>query len=576
MQIQCILPTGHLAKGHAKNTDPTGAPITIKGFTHGEGRFNTIGLRQFAEMTSLRYRTNTKLMFSNGQELTLETKSILTTEDKIPLGNIQVTFKTQDITTEGLLHIFGQDRPPQVSQTTFNTLHNGVVTKKHSSLQRFVNNLSTHLDREKEKEQLIGVLTNEAGDLSSISCAIVLAYSLTITRQKQHIPILAFNRSELALHTEALFALKSLQLNPRKLIFADDIGSQHHKITYTILMSSKSIADPIIGLNMIVASVLDHLKLGTASSCATLIAEKILKPTSNPQEVLDSRSLTLLRTAILLDTDNLNPTNGKTMDKDRDIVSQIERKLCESPVTRKEVVTLIKNAKRDITNFDCRMIIRKDLKTMRFSSFTVAISVLPVPSCLSIAGRKDFEEHMTYLKAGGEDDSDTFQGYELIILMGGEHDIIISPGRLQSAVASKLSQASGRHIESNYNNEIQMMHMRYLKGSSEYPREVIMPIIHTAITDYLAIHLTPLMVTSTTPPLNTGTQICMKCNELMSILSGTCIRCRQPDFRKMDPFWRQTYIDTLDEICETCEQPNLGQLDPFHRQTYFDDLDDNK
>ena len=88
------------------------------------------------------------------------------------------------------------------------------------------------------------VLGNETGDLDSVVCSITLAHYLTLSTPAQYIPLMAFNRSELALRTEVLYVLKRAGLDPQHLIFRDEIHKWEHWVVSVTLVDHSSIHLP--------------------------------------------------------------------------------------------------------------------------------------------------------------------------------------------------------------------------------------------------------------------------------------------------------------------------------------------
>ena len=378
-------------------------------------------------------------------------------------------------------------------------------------MNKFMETLSMALHRERPDETHVAIISNESGDLDSICSSTVLAFHLTEYTDISHIPVMAFNRADLPLRTEALYSFKQQNIDPYKLIFADDIESQENKIVEVVLVDNHHINTAhLCNLEPKVKSIIDHRPwelsqdyysdikvdrtLENVGSCATLIAEKIFKENLMFE---DKQALSLLRGCILLDTANMSPRSKKVTEKDEMILKEIERRLNTNVTTRRELFKNLENAKEDITGFNCAMLIKKDMKTLnwpRTGHFPIAVSVIPEQSCVSVLLRDDFEEHIKTL-------TDPWKGgYSLVILLGSgdPYDILLmgtSPNNLNARIVESLINIEDAEMKETdirtlcnenptLDHEVMMKHqVAYLSfQNKEYSRKKLMPIIKETVS----------------------------------------------------------------------------------------------
>ena len=307
-------------------------------------------------------------------------------------------------------------------------------------MNKFVENLSLALHRERPRERYVAVLSNEAGDLDSICSSTILAFHLSEHTKERHIPVMAFSRKDLPLKTEALYAFGEEGLDPNKLIFAEDLKGHEGQISGVFLVDNHFISVASLKcLEPKITAVMDHRPweipatyyssktvdewMEIVGSCATLVATKIFKENC---AFNDQAALTLLRGCILLDTGNLSKKALKATERDIDTLQNIERRLVKRGTCppRLQQYDALETAKENVSSFSLSMLIRKDLKTLSWPGtgcLPIALSVIPGQSSFKVLQRPDFNEHAEKLLNPG------CRGFGVIALFGSDdlYDILI-------------------------------------------------------------------------------------------------------------------------------------------------------
>lgn len=228
------------------------------------------------------------------------------------------------------------------------------------------------------------IIGNEAADIDSLACAITLAYARrgqSKLTQMPVVPVANLPRADLQLRRDALLALSLAGLSPSDLVFADELpGGLANTVSAgsVILVDHNALAHHQDGAASRVVGLIDHHKderkylsaspriIEKVGSCATLVAN-MLEPGD------DRGAARLLLCAVMLDT-NLLRSEEKTTVQDIKAMAQLaaiaewDEKKCH------DVYKLLKNARSDVSGFDARDILRRDLKTFLNGGLCVAIA----------------------------------------------------------------------------------------------------------------------------------------------------------------------------------------------------------
>ena len=178
------------------------------------------------------------------------------------------------------------------------------------------------------------VLGNEAADLDSVSCAIVLAYLLDKHGQRQQqkgqagnreerldtVPMVNISKSELSLRRDVLLALSLAGIDAGRLAYRNTTNL--HSCAALTLVDHNAVTDA--DLSPRVRSVLDHHAdegkhlevtprvIAPVGSCATLVAERAMAIGVE----LSAAPATMLLAAILLDCHDMDAAAGKATARD--------------------------------------------------------------------------------------------------------------------------------------------------------------------------------------------------------------------------------------------------------------------
>jgi len=341
------------------------------------------------------------------------------------------------------------------------------------------------------------VLGNESGDLDSVVSSVALASHLTAATGVRHVPLMAFDRKDLDLRTEVLYCFRRLNLDPANLVFADDLDPNSTiNVDRVVLVDHNHVNNPALAfLDAKVAAVIDHhalersaaacegvdLTVRTVGSCSTLVAEKIF---ADDPGFKDETVLSLIRWTILTDTSNLSPDTKKATDEDVRVLEDLERRLGISADTRTGDYDLISGAKADTSHFDCSMLIRKDMKVIRFHSdegvsVSVAMSTISGHACSDVVRREDFASHVADHAAAG--------GHALVVMTGG-NGILLFPSKgnpLCEAVKSKLVSADAEAgIRVAADEVAEARDAAYLtKSNVAYTRKKLLPMVREAVAE---------------------------------------------------------------------------------------------
>ena len=217
------------------------------------------------------------------------------------------------------------------------------------------------------------VLGNDSCDLDSAVCALVLAHHLNSTTGKLTLPILNIPKEDVALKTEVEYCVGKELIS--KLPTRDDIDFEKLTNFELVLVDHHKVVKDLDFLVPKISRVLDHrtldqsatfppgcnINLQLVGSCATLVAEEILK-----EGYKDLSGLALLRSTIIADTVNFAPDKKKFADLDKQIIAKIEEELglSNDEVNRQEIFEAIDVSKGRTEGFTIHQLIRKDMKML--------------------------------------------------------------------------------------------------------------------------------------------------------------------------------------------------------------------
>ena len=231
---------------------------------------------------------------------------------------------------------------------------------------------------------------NQACDLDSIASALVHAHYIATTQVGvASIPLLQCPRKDLSLRTDAAWLLETLGIDPSQLVWAEDLTlerlSSVEQLSVTLVDHSYP-TGVLGGFRSAVMEVIDHhrkeegeeevgggqceRRVEYVGSCSTLVAEKLLDDTSY---VLEGVAATLLLAAILIDTLNLDESEGRVTEKDRAIAQKL---IPLTTVPRDELYQQLFKARFDISSLTTPQLLRKDFKLTSAGSYTLGFSSL--------------------------------------------------------------------------------------------------------------------------------------------------------------------------------------------------------
>lgn len=228
------------------------------------------------------------------------------------------------------------------------------------------------------------IIGNEAADIDSLACAIALAYSKREESKLSKMPIVPVAnllRADLSLRRDALLALSLAGLSPSDLVFADDLpGGLASTVSAGLvtLVDHNALAHHQADASPKVVGLIDHHRderkylsaspriIEKVGSCATLIAD-MLKPDDNRDVAR------LLLCAVMLDT-NLLRSEEKTTSRDVAAVTRLGMIAGWDEKEYRDIYRLLKNERNNVSGFNAKDMLRRDLKTFLNEGLYVAIA----------------------------------------------------------------------------------------------------------------------------------------------------------------------------------------------------------
>ena len=198
------------------------------------------------------------------------------------------------------------------------------------------------------------------------------------------IPVIAIPKGDIILRTEVTFLYSSLQINLSDLIYVDDkrFGSVKSECVKVHLVDHNVFTNPNTFKSFVVDTIIDHHVdenvhknstkiIKPVGSCCTLIAA--LMRQNIPNLALDTTTKLLLANAIILDTVNLDPTQGRVTSDDIDIIEFL------SIANKDELFKSLMSAKTNISSLSVYDLLRRDCK-----KFEVGGNIISIPSITGI------------------------------------------------------------------------------------------------------------------------------------------------------------------------------------------------
>ncbi len=211
---------------------------------------------------------------------------------------------------------------------------------------------------------------------------------------------------------------------------------------------------------------LDHCVVTKMGSCATIVAEKILQ---EKPDIKDASFFHLVRSTIVLDTENFDPDRQKTTPRDVAVMELIEKSLGSVEETREELLRRLMAAKADMSGFTVDMMLKKDMKAVKAGhGGKVSISTLPQTTSFPLLERDGVEADLEAVRAELE--------LECVVVLGNGDMIVYPTGE---KCASVIREAFGGSAEVVYKDTVGRFD-RYERGKSSN-RKKILPIVKKAI-----------------------------------------------------------------------------------------------
>ena len=230
---------------------------------------------------------------------------------------------------------------------------------------------------------------NEACDLDSMACALAHAHYLAC--QEGVVSVLLFQcpRADLPLRPEVEWLFQELSIDSASLVFAGDLRREQ---LVEVEQLSITLVDHHVPTGLAaefssaVVEAVDHHKLQEGAggwptvlepvgSCSSLIAERLL---DEPSYTMEGAVATLLLAAIVLDTVNLRPTEGKVTAKDAAVAKRL---VPLASIGQDELFQQLSSARLDLRDLSSEQLLQRDYKQVSvghhrlgFSSITALLS----------------------------------------------------------------------------------------------------------------------------------------------------------------------------------------------------------
>lgn len=226
------------------------------------------------------------------------------------------------------------------------------------------------------------VLGNESADMDSVVCAIAYAYNDQETGMDLT-AVVNCPRGDLALRGDVDAILSSAGIDVNELVFIDeiDIESFQGQVTLvdhnTLAATQKSLASRVCGIIDHHADSRDHLEVSPrviepVGSCSTLILEtsELLREKHSTNRTLS----TMLLSAILLDTMNMDKAAGRGTDKDGAAVEKLIEIVGIDHSTATALYEELGGRKSAQDHLSTRDLLRRDFKLFVAGSTRIGIA----------------------------------------------------------------------------------------------------------------------------------------------------------------------------------------------------------
>lgn len=259
-------------------------------------------------------------------------------------------------------------------------------------MEPFLKKCRTNLSKANSCREMTVVIGTEACDLDSAVSSFVTAYikdNIHNEKEELVLPVMNVTREDLLLKTEVRYLLEANGISLDLLICRDevDIKELHKENKLRLILVDHNVLAPSdLGMEMSVIEIIDHHKeehnnrfprakvlIEPVGSCCTLVAEKLMK---EKPDLLDENLAKLLYGTILMDTVCLSSNAQRTTPKDKELVEHLESFLGYSK--RETIFSELQFAKCDTSGLTIIQLLRKDLKTIKNSIVTIAISTVPI------------------------------------------------------------------------------------------------------------------------------------------------------------------------------------------------------
>jgi len=229
---------------------------------------------------------------------------------------------------------------------------------------------------------------NEASDLDSMASSVLFAWSKgAASGGLANVPVMNIPREDFNLRTEALWLFKEAGIDPKNLVFLDDIdlgklfaagGSKLVLVDHNKLSAAQAAwADSV-------EEIIDHhadeglypkakKNVAPVGSASTLVAEVLL---STGSAMLDKGAAILALGTILLDTVNLDPEAKRVTPRDEAVAMRL---LEAAKADRKALFDSLQFEKFNVAALSSRDILRKDYKEYRMGSLLCGMSSALLP-----------------------------------------------------------------------------------------------------------------------------------------------------------------------------------------------------
>ena len=232
-------------------------------------------------------------------------------------------------------------------------------------------------------------------------CSLAWAHYLNSTGKASAVPIFQCHLDDLPLRTEAVWLFQELGISTSKLFYisaltVDKLANAGMKLGVTLVdhnSPSGVMADVIARGAGTVVEIIDHHRdegkwecprtIEHVGSCATLVAERLL---GDQGYVLDTTVATLLSAAILLDTVNLVPSEGRVTEKDSATVAQLLTKVARQ---QEEFYRQLSDARLNVSWLTTPQLLQRDFKKVKCGHYVLGFCSIP---CLvsDLAQREHF------------------------------------------------------------------------------------------------------------------------------------------------------------------------------------------